>query len=279
MTALSIFLTSNNNFTIDSFKDTINSIFKQSFSDFELIVIGSSISDLIIQLYSDHKTISIPSAKNRTDELNQALQIASGKYIVRVGINDILSTERFAIQHTIMEEEPSVTVCGGLITPIGVGIRGFNPLQLKSGIIKYPLITFLTGNPLFDTTTIIRKDFLQTHKLQYELFPEWEDFRLWTRIAQYNGVFYIEPQSLQIQKLFTTHPTQKTTKRHEVYSAILHDVLINAIHPYIDKYPELQNITDNLYSCINQNLCKESDLFFLLHAILSNIIKCQNHEI
>lgn len=43
---------------------------------------------------------------------------------------------------------------------------------------------------------MIRNRFLKEHQLQYETYPDAEDFKLWIEIAKRGGQFYVDTQTL-----------------------------------------------------------------------------------
>lgn len=273
MKAISLILSVNN--AELHLAETIKSILKQSFTDFELIVSDENSTDRtleIISSFDDPRIVSVSGGSNRYEALNRALSVAQGDYIARVGTNDILCAERLAIQYTLMEEEPSVTVCGSLLTPFGEGIRGPKPLQIRAGLIEHPLETLFSGNTLFDTTVMFRKEFTDRNGLYYEDFRGMEDYRMWCRIARAEGVFYIEPQSLQFHRMNLISPVRPEIEP-EVYSSFLDELLDWLLARHGKSYPVLIDLYENMKSAQALHLFTEAEISTFFTAAFANIYK------
>lgn len=63
-------------------------------------------------------------------------------------------------------------------------------------MLENPLPAFLQGNCIIHATAMIRNRFLKEHQLQYETYPDAEDFKLWIEIAKRGGQFYVDTQTL-----------------------------------------------------------------------------------
>ena len=84
-------------------KKSINSILRQTFDDFELIIINDGSTDLslsIIKSYQDKRIKIINNSKNIgiAYSLNKGLNKANGDYIARQDQDDISHPERFMCQ-------------------------------------------------------------------------------------------------------------------------------------------------------------------------------------
>jgi glycosyltransferase involved in cell wall biosynthesis len=154
----------------------------------------------------------IENRHNFIDSLNKGMQATRGKYIARMDADDIMHVDRLKVPFSIMEEEPDITVCGSQMIFFGENLKPTLSKQMP-GLIESPLITFLYGNSVPNSTVLIRRDFLQNHKLKYEIYPYAEDYKLWTEIAKRGGMFYLESQPLIYYRIHDTQITQQ--KRQE----------------------------------------------------------------
>jgi glycosyltransferase involved in cell wall biosynthesis len=179
--------------------EAIESTLRQTFDDFELIIIDDGSEDNTLPLISSYLDRRITVLQNRHDfigSLNLGLQKANGKYIARMDADDIMHIDRLKIQHAIMEEEPEITVCGTWMIPFGENVPRGKINTGMNGLIENPLLQLLRGNILYHPTIMIRKDFLNVHHLRYDNYECAEDYKLWYEIAKRKGVFYVESQPL-----------------------------------------------------------------------------------
>jgi glycosyltransferase involved in cell wall biosynthesis len=165
-------------------KEAIDSIFCQSFVDFELIIVNDASKDNseeIILSYIDErlKYIKNPVNLGLIGSLNVGIDNARGKYIARMDQDDISKTDRFDKQVSFMEKNPKVVICGMQGEVLGTNQRINQPeqdLQIRS------LLFF--GSPFIHPVVMIRKETLDSNKLRYDIkYFHAEDFGLWVNIS------------------------------------------------------------------------------------------------
>lgn len=112
---------------------TLRSLLRQTFTDWELILIDDGSSDdtvLIARRFADPRIRLITEAGSRglAYRLNQALVLARGRYFARLDGDDVCFPQRFACQVDYLEQHPEVDLLGtGGIVFSGEG----NPLGLR----------------------------------------------------------------------------------------------------------------------------------------------------
>ena len=104
-------------------REALDSIFSQSFTDFECVLIDDGSTDQtteIIESYTDSRITYISDGQNvgLTQRLNQGLEIARGKYIARHDDDDISSPQRFAQQVELLESNQDYLGCGSRVAII-----------------------------------------------------------------------------------------------------------------------------------------------------------------
>lgn len=163
----------------------IESIFKQTFRDFELIVINDGSTDTtsaIIESYSDPRVIYLQNEKNigSSKSLNKGLSIARGRYIAIMDADDISMPERFSKQFKFLESNPEVGVCGtwnNVIDKKG-NLVGKARHPVSSNVISCFL---LFDNCISNPTTMYRKKIIQDIGYYNSEFIVALDYDLWTR--------------------------------------------------------------------------------------------------
>jgi glycosyltransferase involved in cell wall biosynthesis len=104
-------------------KIAIDSILKQSFSDFELIIIDDCSSDSSVEIvnqYDDPRINYFRQDKNRGEYwcTNYAVSIAKGKYLTWVHSDDILAVDSLKIRIEELENNPNLDFVHGDIEKI-----------------------------------------------------------------------------------------------------------------------------------------------------------------
>ena len=102
--------------------EAIDSILKQTFSDFEFLIIdGGSVDKTvsIIKSYQDKRIRLLNgSGKNIAADLNIGLEAATGEYIARMDADDVALPERFAKQVDFLEKNSDVAILGSSVITI-----------------------------------------------------------------------------------------------------------------------------------------------------------------
>lgn len=165
-------------------REAIESILKQTFKDFEFLIINDGSTDKtseIINSFSDPRIILAPNEKNQglIFSLNKGLDLAQGEYIARMDADDISLPERLEKQINFMDANPEVVVGGTWVKNIGhknfIGKYYTEHNQIKANL--------LFNSSLAHPTVMIRNIF-KNHNLFYdEKYKHAEDFDLWTRAA------------------------------------------------------------------------------------------------
>lgn len=101
-------------------RQAIDSILKQSFSDFELLIINDGSTDNsaeIISSFTDPRIVCITNEHNLglIDSLNNGIQLAKGKYIARMDADDVALPGRFQLQVTKMETDSGIAVLASFV--------------------------------------------------------------------------------------------------------------------------------------------------------------------
>lgn len=178
--------------------EAIDSILKQTFTDFELLIFDDCSTDSsreIILSFQDSRIRLTNSPVNTgyVKHLNDGLMQARGQYIARMDADDIAAPDRFFLQLHYLQQHAEVAACGSWIEFIGS----------KQGILEYPedhlhILTQLLvfGNAMAHPSIMLRTSVLTRHHLSYDASLEpAEDYDLWNRISDVGQLHNI-PQVL-----------------------------------------------------------------------------------
>jgi len=163
--------------------DAISSILKQSYANFELIIIddGSTDNSLkIIKAFHDSriKVIKHKSNKGLVYSLNEGISVSKGQFIARMDADDISNADRLATQLRVFEDNNVGVVCSNTISIDEAGKTTSSPWwPVSDKVVNDDL---LWTNPVVHPSMMIRKSLME----QYHDLAGAEDYELWTRLAQ-----------------------------------------------------------------------------------------------
>lgn len=172
----------------------IDSILKQTYTNFELIILDDCSTDHtadIIKSYSDKRIRYIYNEKNLkiAASLNKGISLAKGKYIARMDADDISYPERFKRQIEIFENNPNVDIVNvrfNTMSEDGTHLKKFRyNISPSSNALKY-LVHI--DSFICHAGVMIRKEWYQ--KFNYNTTDDTynvEDCDLWIRMFV-NGV-------------------------------------------------------------------------------------------
>ena len=145
----------------EQLKDSIESILKQTYKNFEFLIINDGNNEELIELikqYNDDRIKLINNEVNMGLEkcLNKGLNIASGDYIVRMDADDISYKDRIEKQLKFIIENPEYAIVSGRAEIFDD--NGIYKTTSKHGeVIKNDLVK---GNQFIHPTMIINKKIL-----------------------------------------------------------------------------------------------------------------------
>jgi hypothetical protein len=168
-------------------REALDSILKQSFREFDFIVIDDGSTDgsgAILRSYqlSDPRLRVYPQ-ENRglIDSLNRGCRLARGRYILRMDADDVAIRDRLLWQLEFMERNPAIAVLGGaieFIDPAGSPL-GFSYMPLYDDEIRstFPGCTF------WHSTVLMRTEAFLSIGGYRKIVVEAEDHDLWLRMG------------------------------------------------------------------------------------------------
>lgn len=198
-------------------RESIESILKQTFTDFELIIINdcsaNNAEDIILS-YKDERIVYLKNEENKgvSFSANLGLDTAKGKYIARMDSDDVAMEKRLETQYKFLEENPQYQLCGTRITKA----KGkASPRTEDFEYLKAKLI--LRSNPIIQPTVMFNREFFIKHNLYYANKPYGEDWDLWFRLSLI-GKFVILPEKLLYYRI---HPKQANKIYEDRYYELL----------------------------------------------------------
>ena len=171
-------------------EEAIESILKQTFTNFEFIIIDDGSEDTSLKIINNYKDKRISLLKNKQNiglsaSLNNGIKLSKGKYIARMDADDISLPERLEKQYNFMERNTAIGI-------VGAGYHIINELGEHMGTYIYPdnpvaIQWKLLAGPVFPHPTVMmRKKILIENNLSYnEEYFVTQDYDLWCKMIQF----------------------------------------------------------------------------------------------
>lgn len=162
----------------------INSILKQSFRQFEFIIVNDASTDHSVEILADFavKDKRIKLLTNRrqlglTRSLNQAIKKAKGKYLARMDGDDIALPRRLEKQLKFLADHPQIALLGTAAYLINqknkqIGLKRFpsDHQHIRASVLRYC--------PFIHPTWMFRRSALKEIGDYNEKFPFAQDYEL-----------------------------------------------------------------------------------------------------
>jgi glycosyltransferase involved in cell wall biosynthesis len=187
----------------DYISEAIESVLKQTFSDFELLIIDDGSTDNTAEIVCSFKDSRIVFLQQKNAgiavALNAGLRIARAEYIARFDADDICYANRLEMQYEFMINNPGYAVVGSDVEYIDIDgnfifshqAPAYTNMQIKN--LPYSICPFIHSSVLFKKSIIPAAGY-------NEHAHTFEDHFLWLQIIN-QGKFHNLPQSLMQVRL------------------------------------------------------------------------------
>ena len=197
--------------------ETIDSVLKQTFVDFELIIINDASNDRskeIISSYEDKRIVLIENSKNtgQINSVNKGIKLSKTNFIARVDQDDLFISNKLETQYDFLNKNPDIAVVGTwafIINSNGNQIRKLSIPSKNNQMINI----LLNSNPLFHPSVLMRKEVILKMGLYSLKYQFTEDYNLWCKIAT-SGYKLANIPKFLIK--YREHPNQSSSKNQTV---------------------------------------------------------------
>jgi glycosyltransferase involved in cell wall biosynthesis len=201
----------------------LDSIFAQTFGEFELYVINDGSTDAtqaILEEYQkkDSRLNIIRHERNRgiPISLNEGVAAAKGDLILRADADDFNFPERFEKQVAFLRAHPEVDVLGGAMERVDSNGKIFSITRQPETNAEIQRKLYLRV-PFFHPTVALRKSFWVRNCGYSSRWPHCEDVDLWLR-GHKDAVYHNLPDILV---RYQAPRILKTTRQLEVFKMLL----------------------------------------------------------
>ena len=216
--------------------ESVDSILRQSFRNFEFIIINDGSTDNTHQILSEYESkdsrIRLISRPNKGLEasINQGIELAHGEWIARMDADDISLPHRFERQLQRLEQT-GADICGSWIQFFGLKNQDILKYCINDEAIKFQM---LFAAPFAHPTVMMRASLLkQLGCYKAEGMNNCEDYDLWERAARAGWIMANVPEVLlmyrqhgsQISAVATKKQRELTIEVQKRYSKYTADIL------------------------------------------------------
>lgn len=187
--------------------EAVDSVLKQTFVDFELIVVDDGSSDgteKALNSYRDRLVYHFQNNQGVSAARNQGIQMTRGKWIALLDSDDLWLPEKLETQIRFLSQNPEALICQTEEVWIRNG-RRLNPLKKHQKVSGDIFVSSLRLCLVSPSAVIIKKDLFERVGCFDEELPACEDYDLWLRISAQFPVYLID-QPLVVKR--GGHPDQ-----------------------------------------------------------------------
>ncbi len=181
----------------------VDSILRQTYKDFEFIIIEDGSTEPVLQQLRDIKDPRvriIPQTNHGlVYSLNQGVKLARGTFIARQDSDDISVPERFSKELDLIKTDERLAVVGSFFTYVDLEDKPSITIVMPTLPEDLHLSLFYT-NPIGHGTALIRKQALVEAGLYNDNYHAVEDYNLWRQLAPH-WRFAIVPESLYLYRI------------------------------------------------------------------------------
>jgi glycosyltransferase involved in cell wall biosynthesis len=200
-------------------RPAIESILRQTFRDFELLIINDASTDgspAILRSFSDSRIRIVQNANNLglAHSLNRGLETAAGEFIARQDADDVSHPDRLETQVNFLKAHPDIALVGTqavIIDEVGRYKRMLLDRPHDHIAIKWDLLfdnSFVHSSVMFQKTIV--RDNLGGYDPSYAAC---EDYDLWSRIAEVRRV-------ANLSRHLVLHRVHSSSKREGTEQAV-----------------------------------------------------------
>lgn len=191
--------------------EAIQSVLRQTFKDFDLLVVDDASSDdtlAHVRAINDPRIriVAFPNNVGLADNLNRGLDLIDTELVARMDGDDIAEPDWLETGIKVLDSHPEVGVCS----------FGFQFFGTKTSLVRFP-----EGNEdskvqmLFGCTVIVpvlRRSVFVENNLHYSTaaFPA-EDYMMWSNVYRVTQVYNVQRTLFH----YRTHETQISTSKRQ----------------------------------------------------------------
>lgn len=197
--------------------EAVESILRQTFRDFEFIVVDDGSTDdsraILEAIAAIDARVNVIVQPNcgLVDALNRAVHVARGKFIARMDADDVAVATRLEKQLHFLNQNPGVAVVGGAVEIIDARGMPVGRLTFPSTDSQIRRELESGGCPLCHPAVLMRTDAVRAAGGYRRVVVDAEDYDLWLRLADRYHIGNLPDVVLRYRR----HPGQVSLQRFQ----------------------------------------------------------------
>lgn len=211
----------------EKLKETIGSVLRQTYSDYELLVMDDGSTDHSETVVKDLADDRIryewaPNSGGPATPRNRGIAAAAAPWISFLDADDIWYPTRLAQVAEAIKQHPVADVFCHNEMLRKVGADGMTLLQYGPFEADFYRIMLTQGNRLSTSAVTVRREFLFEHQLRFNEASDYvivEDYDLWLRLANAGAEFFFLSKALGEYIIETdniSHAAGRARHNHQV---------------------------------------------------------------
>lgn len=266
------------------FREAIESVLAQTFTDFELIIVDDCSEAYIgevVKSYQDKriKYFRLENNSGASAARNFAIEQAQGEFIAFLDSDDVSLENRFKHQLEYFEKNPQIGC-------LGTGVKGIGSdgekvkFNIFSSSFEIELFLIFKGCAFCQSSVMLKKSILMDNNIRYQTkYNPAEDYGLWLDLIGY-AQFYVLPEVLTLYRFYPENISHRQKELQQQNSGLAQ---FNAFKKYCntnfehpetwfnfmsgnsldkDELSELENKIPDLINALQLKGCPKKDLMY-----------------
>jgi len=193
--------------------ETIDSILRQTYVDFELIIVDNMSCDATEEYVTQLADLRIRYFKNPNNGViavnrNYGIEQAKGKFIAFCDDDDIWVADKLRQQVFLMDRQPDVALCYTNAESF-IGERVIEKRRIHRNVRSNHFFQLLRGNYIPNSSVLIRAQVFHSLGLLTTDPTLREDYEMWLRIAKYYPLMGLDDSLIR----YRIHPSNLAHNR------------------------------------------------------------------
>lgn len=213
---------------VEHLKETVDSVLKQSYGDFEIIVVDDGSTDdtkkTVKEIMKCSQKIRYIYQENSgvANARNKGIVNSKGEYVAFLDDDDRWESDKLELQVREMEKDRKVGLCSSKAY-----LEGAKPTSPK-------ILPIITGSDYIDllkinficlSTALIRRECLDAVGLFRQEFSPSEDYDIWLRISRKYKISFID-KCLATYRKHSNNSTLDLEKSYLAHNRVLNSILL-----------------------------------------------------